>query len=218
MADRVVGLLLAAGQGTRFDPRGQRLKLLERLGAPFHCTVAEAAARSLSAACDGVVAVVRPAHTPNQQQLHALLAAAGCELAINNAADRGMGHSLALGVKHLIHLTAAVTGCVIALADMPYISAATIAQVADALRCGHNIAAPTYEDRRGHPVGFAASWFDALSHLDGEQGARAVLEQGTPHLVAVDDPGIERDLDTPLHFCAHPSITSSPRSTGRELC
>ncbi len=194
----VVGLLLAAGAGLRFDPTGQRLKLLALLPNTPSQTVAQGAARHLLAACDAVVAVVRPPDTPTQAQLHATLAQTGCQLVINKWAEHGMGQSLAVGVQHIERTTPQAIGCVVALADMPFIAPTTLAAVTGAIRAGHVVAAPTYEGRRGHPVGFARALFKLLTTLKGDQGARAVLEQHAVHLIEVDDPGVEHDIDLPL--------------------
>lgn len=188
----IVGLLLAAGRGARFDPSGISSKLLAPAGASG-APVARAAARALRSAVPRVIAVVRPATSAVQQQLHALLHEAGCELAINPAADTGLGSSIAAGVR----AAADAQGWLVALADMPAITPATVAAVRDALRDGALTAAPAHAGRRGHPVGFAATLRADLLALGGDTGARDVLAAHPPRLIAVDDPGCLLDLDTP---------------------
>lgn len=159
--------------------------------------MAEVAAQSLRSACDAVIAVVPPPHTSTQQRLHALLTQTGCELAVNENAECGIGHSLATGVRQLQCRFPQAGGCVIALADMPFIARATFMQVVQALRQGHVTVAPAFNQRRGHPVGFASALFSALTHLNSDEGARSVLQQHPPHLIEVTDAGIERDIDFP---------------------
>jgi len=86
---------------------------------------------------------------------------------------------------------------VIALADMPWIKAATAASVADALRRGSAIVAPAYAGQRGHPVGIAARFYSALAALDGDEGAKRLMSThaAAVELIAVNDPGIVRDVD-----------------------
>ncbi|MGD7368386.1 NTP transferase domain-containing protein, partial [Ralstonia pseudosolanacearum] len=76
----VVGVLLAAGRGSRFDPDGTVNKLLAAL--PDGTPVAVQAARHLRAVLDDVVAVVPAAgtHGAEVERLAALLAEAGCEV------------------------------------------------------------------------------------------------------------------------------------------
>src|SRR5882672_3691592 len=193
--DEIVGILLAAGVGQRFDPSGRRLKLLEPAPAGRHSGVplALASARNLLQALDTVCAVVRPADDASQQRLHALLLDAGCRLVICERAHEGMGTSLACGVQ----ATAAAAGWVIALADMPAIEPGSIRAVVQALRDGYDTAAAFFGERRGHPVGFTSALYAELSALSGDDGARSVLTHQPPHRVSVADRGVLLDLDTP---------------------
>lgn len=186
-ASLATGLLLAAGRGTRFDPLGQQNKLLAPLadGTP----VARAAAHTLLTVLPRVIAVVRP----GAEALAHLLNEAGCEVVFAIDAERGMGASLAAGV----HASADADGWVVALADMPWILPATVEAVARKLGAGAPIVAPVYEGRRGHPVGFGAVHGEALAALDGDTGARALLASPGLTTIAVDDPGVLADIDTP---------------------
>ncbi|HWJ95502.1 MAG TPA: NTP transferase domain-containing protein, partial [Telluria sp.] len=86
---------------------------------------------------------------------------------------------------------------VVALGDMPFVAPATISALADALSGGAGIAAPVADARRGNPVGFGPQHLDALLALEGDQGARGIVKGHPVTEVAVDDPGIHRDVDTP---------------------
>jgi molybdenum cofactor cytidylyltransferase len=90
-------------------------------------------------------------------------------------------------------------GCIIALADMPFVQADTVRAVAGAVAAGADIAAPFFQGRRGHPVGFAALYRDQLRGLDGDEGARFLLERDASRItrVAVNDPGVLQDVDVP---------------------
>ncbi len=187
---RIVGLLLAAGQGRRFGGD----KLLQPLadGTP----VAVAAARALKAACADSIAVLRP----EQDALAALLEAEGLRVVRCAAARSGMGHSLAAGVA----ASRDARGWLVALADMPCIRVATLQAVAELIGGGAALAAPRYAGRRGHPVGFAARWRDALLALEGDEGARAILQQSRflLHVLETDDPGVLQDVDSPADLAA----------------
>lgn len=182
-AGPIVGILLAAGSGSRFGSD----KLLHPLADATPLGLV--AARRLRPACDRVLAVVRP----GSDRLADLLAAEGYELVISAGSLHGMGHSLAAGVS----AAADAAGWVVALADMPYIAPATFGQVATALRAGGSIVVPEYRGRRGHPVGFAKQWGEPLSALAGDEGARRIVATSPAAVVRceVDDPGIVRDVD-----------------------
>ena len=191
---RIIGVLLAAGRGARFDPSGSRLKLLERAARGPHIgePLAVAAARTLRAELPEVVAVVAPPSDTGQAELHRLLRAEGCTLALNPRPAEGQGASIVCGIAAASH----AAGWIIALADMPAIQADTIRRVVEALHGGAATAAPVHRGQRGHPVGFAATMQAELLASAGDTGARAVLLRHPPRLIEVDDPGVLYDVDT----------------------
>lgn len=191
---RIVGILLAAGRGRRYDPSGERSKLLAPAPAgPWHGSpLAVAAWRNLRAAEDEAMVVVRAGRDKPNRQLRQRLVEEGACLIECGDADQGIAASLVCGVR----ASAGADGWLIALADMPAVHPDTIRAVADALRNGHASAAPRHRGQRGHPVGFSRECLDALTQLRGDQGARAVLDEFPPALIDVDDPGCLLDVDT----------------------
>ncbi|RDU96807.1 nucleotidyltransferase family protein [Trinickia dinghuensis] len=185
-ASSTTALLLAAGLGTRFDPSGIQSKLLAPLadGTPVAC----ASARALLTILPHVTAVVRP----GAEALAHALNDAGCDVVFSADAERGMGASLAAGVR----ATEEAEGWIVALADMPWIAPATIEEIARRVDSGASVVAPLYRGRRGHPVGFGAMHREALSSLDGDVGARRILETADVTLIDVDDAGVLADIDT----------------------
>ncbi|VWD62599.1 molybdopterin-guanine dinucleotide biosynthesis protein MobA [Burkholderia lata] len=187
-ASLATGVLLAGGVGQRFDPSGLHSKLLALL--PDGTPVAVAAARHLAAATANVIAVVRP----GAEKLAMLLNEAGCHVVYAPDTVRGMGASLAAGIR----ATPDANGWLVALGDMPWIAASTYETITRALDADDaSVVAPVHRGVRGHPVGFAAHHFDALAALDGDTGARALFASAPVRLLDVDDPGIVRDVDTP---------------------
>lgn len=189
-AGPIVGILLAAGSGTRFGGD----KLLHPLAEATPLGLA--AARRLRPACDRGVAVVRP----DSGKLADLLAAEGFDLVVSAASLHGMGHSLAAGVRGAPD----AAGWLIALADMPFILATSYGRVTAALRAGGSIVIPEYRERRGHPVGFARQWGERLAALTGDEGARRIVA-AFPEAITrcnVDDPGIVQDVDHPSDLTA----------------
>ena len=186
-----VGILLAAGRGRRFDPAGQRNKLLQPLadGEP----VVVASARRLLAAVPRVVAVV----PVDDGGVAGRLAALGCDVTVCPDADSGMAASLTHAIRYSLVSEPAPQAWLVALGDMPYVEVSTLRLLADALAAGAGIAAPALDGRRGNPVGFGAIHLDALLALRGDQGARRLLQTCLVTEVPVHDRGIFRDIDTP---------------------
>jgi molybdenum cofactor cytidylyltransferase len=184
-AAQPVGILLAAGAGTRF--RSDKLVHPLADGTP----IAVASLANLRAALPRVVAVVRP----GSEALARRLADAGAEVTVCAEAEQGMGHSLA----HAVRAAGTASVYVIALGDMPFIRPDTIRSVADRVAAGALLAAPRHGGERGHPVAFAAGLRGALEASTGDAGAREVIRAHAHDLalVDVDDAGVVRDIDTP---------------------
>lgn len=183
----IVGILMAAGRGRRFDPAGRHNKLLQVL--PSGETVVAASARKLLAAVPRVVAVV----PPGDGGVAALLKALGCEVTVCAQADSGMAASLVQAIR----AAAPADAWLVALGDMPQVAPSTLAALHDALAAGAPIAAPVHAGRRGNPVGFGRVHLEALLALQGDQGARRLLQTCPVTEVQVADPGIFLDIDTP---------------------
>ncbi len=181
----VVGILLAAGSASRFGSN----KLLHPLltGVPIAVT----AARNLRAILPRCVAVVRP----GADELAGLLRAEGLEVVVCANADEGMGASLACAAA----AAGEAGGYMIALADMPYIRASSLAAIRDAIAGGPALVAPYFRTHRGHPVGIAGRFRAELLAASGDEGAKKLLERHAAELVKIPigDPGVIRDVDTP---------------------
>ena len=108
-------------------------------------------------------------------------------------AGRGLGASIAAATRQLPDDQSVL----ICLGDLPYIKPETYRAVADAL-AEHRLVAPVFRGQRGHPVGFGAYFLPELRHLDGDSGAREILQRHRDQVfeLAVDDPGALHDIDT----------------------
>jgi nicotine blue oxidoreductase len=153
------GLILAAGEGTRF---GARPKLLEPLhGRPLieHAIAAQDAVRELSR-----IVVVLGAHA---DQLLASVDFGRAEPVVCDRWRDGMSASLRCGLEAL----AGAQRVIVTLGDVPSINPAAIRRLLDApdgARAG-------YLGRPGHPVVLGRRQIAHLLTHSGEAGARAVL-------------------------------------------
>jgi molybdenum cofactor cytidylyltransferase len=189
---RIVGILLAAGQGARFG--GDKLLAtlpMPSTGAVVDVAIGAVSARNLIDAIPDSIAVVRP----RDARLAAHFTDAGLRVVPCANADEGMGVTLACGIA----AAGDAEGWIIALGDMPWIAPATIRAIAEAVVAGGDIVAPSYHGQRGHPVGFSRCHRDALASLTGDAGARSLIERNLGRItwIDVEDPGILRDVDTP---------------------
>ena len=185
----MIGILLAAGFSRRF---GLADKLLQRL--PDGQIIAIVSAKNLINAVPSSFAVVRP----ENKELARLLKNTGLEVIFCHEHDQEMADSLVTAIQASGNSTDAKDGFIIALADMPYIQAATISAVAAKVSAGASIVIPTYQNQRGHPIGFAAKFRNDLENLQGDEGARSIIKRypNEVALLACDDAGILQDIDT----------------------
>jgi molybdenum cofactor cytidylyltransferase len=107
----------------------------------------------------------------------------------------GMAASLACGVR----ANRDAAGWMVGLADMPAVPGAAVDGVRNALLAGAELAAAACDGRRGHPVGFALGYREELLALQGDAGARRLLERDSSDLVQIEigHNGIFADIDTP---------------------
>lgn len=183
----IVGILLAAGKGRRFDASGLENKLLQVL--PGGAAIAAASAFPMRATLDKVLAVV----PPGAERLSAELLRAQCEVVECTIASEGMSASIVYALQR----TPNACGWIVALADMPFVQKKTFELLRDAVLGGAEIAAPVYRARRGNPVAFGRRHLDVLLTLSGDSGARTLLDLYPVQKIEVSDPGICIDIDTP---------------------
>lgn len=108
--------------------------------------------------------------------------------------QKGMGASLAYGVKHINDKSSHVF---VTLGDQVAISHEQIATMLN--YCKHSpekIIAAAYEKIAGVPAIFPKEYFPELCKLDADKGARKILQQYQSEVVAIDIPNAHFDIDT----------------------
>jgi len=181
------GIILAAGRSTRF---GERNKLLaEWKGKPLVRHVADAA---LASRLDRVVVVT--GH--EQEQVEAMLPDDIATIHNYEFWD-GMAGSIRAGCYRLQgHMPVMVL-----LGDMPLVTATHIDRLVASFD-GKGIVAATCEGEIGNPVLFPKSDFVALKSLDGDRGARALLNGRDISTIEIGQ-AAARDFDTQAELVAY---------------
>lgn len=191
----VAAVLLAAGMARRM---GGRDKLLEDVGGE---PVLRRVARALAASgVDELVAVVRPGDAARRSALDGI----ACRIVENPEAAEGMASSIRAG---LAAVRADADAAALALGDMPEIGAEHIDRLLAAFDPAEGRAicrATDAQGRPGHPVLFGRRFFESLSRLTGDEGARDILRANADFVVDVPTPGrgARLDLDTPEAWAA----------------
>jgi len=178
--------LLAAGESRRWGDDNKLLAAID--GQPMVRRTAEAILKS----------AVRPVLVVTGHEASDIEAAlAGLSLSFHHAPDfaEGMSASLRAGVDAV---PADCPGALICLGDMPFVRPDTLDRLAG-FHTGQAALFPTYEGQRGNPVLLGRALFADIMLLTGDQGARAILKAIPDQVgeLAVDDPGVLRDVDQP---------------------
>ena len=186
-------ILLAAGASTRM---GRPKQLLPVAGRPLLRHVVEAA---LTAPVAPVIVVLGA----NAAEIAPCLDGLPVQVAINPGWAEGMGSSLRIGMQALNSHLPPVDGVIVVLADQPDFSAGHMVRLMETHRAtGRPIVVSECGGVRGPPVLFTAKYFPALLALQGDTGARSLL-QAHAHEVATVPVATADDLDTPANYAAY---------------
>jgi nicotine blue oxidoreductase len=197
----VAGVLLAAGEGSRF---GRPKALVELDGQ----TLAERGVNMLRAGGADPILVVTGAAQVNLDRIHTVF---------NEQWRTGMGSSLRAALRALtdaedgegaqdgpaatlgVGVGVDVGAVVVALADQPLIGTDAVARLIAAYRGGAGVAVASYDGKPRNPVLLAREhWPEVIAAATGDQGARAFL-RARPELVTLvecGDTGSPDDIDT----------------------
>ena len=186
----VAGVLLAAGEGSRF---GQPKALVELNGQ----TLAERGVGLLRAGGADPILVVTGAVPLELDRT----------LTVDNPQWRtGMGSSLRAALHALTEagrgpdIGPDIGAVVVALADQPLVGAEAVARLIAAYRGGASVAVAAYHGQPRNPVLLAREhWPEVIETATGDQGARTFLRT-RPELVTLvecGDTGRPDDIDTP---------------------
>jgi molybdenum cofactor cytidylyltransferase/nicotine blue oxidoreductase len=179
--------VLAAGRGSRFG--GDQPKCLaEWRGRALVTWALEAAVTS------GLFPVLLV--TGHGHDSVAPCAPAGVDVVHSPRWQRGIAHSLRAALDALEGHDSVGAVC-IGLADQPRVGAEAYRRLAAAFAEGAQLAVATYNGTRGNPVLLARSLWTEAHELDGDAGARVLMQRHPVVEVPCDDTGSPVDVDTP---------------------
>jgi molybdenum cofactor cytidylyltransferase len=183
----VAAAVLAAGRGRRFG--GEEPKCLaEWRGRPLVAWALDAALGS------GLFPVLLVTGHGRHDVERA--APAGVDIVHSRRWKDGIAHSLRAALE-VLEGYASVDAVCIGLADQPRVGAEAYRRLAAAHAGGAALAVATYGGTRGNPVLLARSLWPEAHELDGDVGARVLMERHPVVEVPCDDTGSPVDVDTP---------------------
>jgi molybdenum cofactor cytidylyltransferase len=182
----IAAVVLAAGLSRRMG-QAKLLMLLDGRAIVRHAVEAV-----LTGGVDSVWVVSGPA----VDAIALALAGLDVQIVVNPAPEEGQAGSLRVGIGAL---PAAADSALIALGDQPVLSPSIIPALLAARRASDKpIVAPRYRDGQGNPVLFKRELFPELLRLQGDQGARPIIQKDPARVEWVDlDLAMPADVDTP---------------------
>jgi CTP:molybdopterin cytidylyltransferase MocA len=126
----------------------------------------------------------------------AAAAPAGVDVAHNRRWRRGIASSLRVALEAIAPYAQVDAVCV-GLADQPRVGPEAYRRLSAAHERGADLAVATYHGVRGNPVLLARSLWPEANKLEGDVGARQLMQRHDVVEVRCDDTGSAVDVDTP---------------------
>jgi len=187
---QIAAVVLAAGASTRF---GQSKQLLDWEGKPLLAHVADLA---LQAGLEPVIVVLGC----QAEETYPALGDRPVEKLMNWRWERGMSTSVQTGLSAV---PPEAEAALFLQCDQPRITTDLLRAIVRRFRQTEaSIVHPVHDSRRGTPVLFSRRFFPELSAITGDEGGRGLIERhpGEVATVAVDDPDMLADIDTPADY------------------
>jgi molybdenum cofactor cytidylyltransferase len=188
------GIILAAGESTRFGRPKQLLRLNDR------CLIEWVLAAALNSKLSRIVLVLGYAHQEILQTIREKWQHSKLSIEINPDFKKGQSHSLRAGLSKVKDDFPAV---MFLLGDQPMLNAATINILMERFWShDRDICVPIYRGKRKTPAIFGRRFYPHLMDIKGDTGARQLIDDNPDRVltVEVDNPICFFDIDTRQDF------------------
>jgi molybdenum cofactor cytidylyltransferase len=201
----MIGLvILAAGASKRM---GTPKQLLTYKGKSLIRHSALVGLESLASQCVAILGANHEAILPEIAHLtvHQKL----LKVVYNKDWEEGMASSIRLGIETLAKEKSRLEAVIFMLCDQPFVSAELINELISTFRkTKDNVVACTYQSEViGVPALFPKEVFPALLELEGDTGARKIIQKFTDKLTTISFPQGDMDIDTPEAYQSLKVIT-----------
>lgn len=183
---KVAAVVLAAGAS-------RRMPAIKQLLPWKHTTMLGFVIEQLKAAGAAHIFVVLGAH---QEEILPKINSPGISIIYNDNWLQGMGTSIAKTITFLKENHLEFDGLLVAACDQPLIKLDHYKKLIYSCINRGRIIVSSFENGRGIPVVFDKIYFDELSRLTEDVGAKTVVKKHLDRLVQIDAPEAAIDLDT----------------------
>ena len=187
MKGKITVLVLAAGSSTRM---GQIKQLLPWAKG----TLLEKVIKNAKTSGASNVLVVAGA---NYKEIKATMDFEGVEVIVNRRWATGLGSSVACGMHHILTKEHQSEAVLIVLADQPLMDRVYLNRLMEIYTTEKfGIVATEYKSGPGVPALFDRKYFEELTALNGDYGAKHILNKYVGDSMCIGPEGRERDIDT----------------------
>ena len=184
---RIAVLVLAAGEASRMGTPKQLLPWKDT-------TLLGQVIENAKSIKEGNVFVVLGAYAA---EIREKLSPKDIRYVIHEDWQMGLGSSIAAGVRHIVSHNPDCKAVLLLLGDQPFVDAPYMELLITTFhKSNKGIVATTYGNRTGVPAIFGQTFFDRLTHLKGDIGARYILEKYSAEVTSLNADGLTLDLDT----------------------
>ncbi len=185
MKGRYAIVILAAGQGIRFG--GDKLHAMLGNKALYEYTLERAEAFGSF-----------PAFlVTGREEIAEQAERRGVRTVWNDEPERGISHSLILGLREALRYRADLAGVLFSVCDQPGLRISTMQRIFNtAVRHPGSIVCAGCQEKRGNPVLWDRAYFPELMELSGDEGGRQVIQNHLDRLIIVQADQEElKDID-----------------------
>jgi molybdenum cofactor cytidylyltransferase len=130
-------------------------------------------------------------------QLQAVLDTATVQIVHNPSWKEGIATSIHAGLTAAMRQTPAPEQVIFMVCDQPFVTAALLQELVLAhQKTGQSIIASAYAGTMGIPALFDTTFFSQLLDLEGDTGAKKIVQQHSEHVYPVPFPMGHIDIDT----------------------
>jgi len=191
MKSKIGIIVLAAGSSSRL---GESKQLLAYKGKSL---LKHAVQQAVASKCVPTLVVLGARFESHMMEIENEPA----HIEVNSEWERGIGTSIACGVRTLVAQQNTLEAVVIMLCDQPFIDSDLINQlIAESDKSEKGIVACRYGNTIGTPALFNRKYFGDLQELKENAGAKALFGRYSGDLQTIDFPLGETDIDTQLDY------------------
>src|SRR5205085_9168466 len=119
-------------------------------------------------------------------------------IAVNRDWQLGMSSSIRCGLKSLLCANPTLQSVILFLGDQPNVTGTSLQKLTTAhVQSGSGLVAASYDGYLGTPALFSRIYFNELLELEGQGGAKSLLERHANRVLQIELPEAACDLDMP---------------------